>query len=82
MAGENKFFTILDLPKIIATINRRLRLLEIQGNTGIVKTGVAADRPATPNLSTGTTVMYYAYDTKVLSIWNVDTDSWNTVSFT
>lgn len=70
-------FTLLDIDRIIAQLRRRLRLLEIQGNSGIVRTGLAADRPAAPVLSEGTTVGYYSYDTKVLSIWNVDTKVWD-----
>ena len=73
-------FTLQDLEKIISQIRRRLRLLEIQGNSVIVKTGLHADRPATPTVSQGTTVQYYSYDNKKLSIWNVDTDDWDEVT--
>ena len=73
-------FTLQDLEKVIADLRRRLRLLEIQGNVGITQTGEAADRPITPNVSVGTTVSYYAYDTKVLSVWNVDDEAWDEVT--
>ena len=71
-----------DLDQIISNIFTRLKKLEIRGNNTVIKTGLAADRPTTPVVSIGTTTQYYAYDTKVLSIWNIDTDSWNTVAFT
>lgn len=72
-------FTLTDLDQIIRDIRRRLRLLEVQGNSGVVQTGLAADRPATPNTSPGTTTSYYAYNTKVLSVWNINTDDWDEV---
>ncbi len=71
-----------NLDKIISGIFTRLKKLEIRGNNTVIKTGLAADRPTTPVVSAGTTTQYYAYNTKVLSIWNTDTDSWNTVAFT
>lgn len=74
-------FTLLDLEQIIAGLRRRLRLLEIQGNSGVIKTGIAADRPAIPTFSTATTTSYYATDTKVLSVWNIQTETWNTITF-
>lgn len=75
-------FSLLDLERIIAQLRRRLRLLEIQGNTGIIKTGLDADRPTVLNLLTGTTVSYYATDTKTLSVWNTESEVWDTVLFT
>lgn len=77
-------FTLLDIERIIAGLRRRLRLLEIQGNSGIIKTGLASARPAGAdlNLSDGTTLSYYATDTKTLSIWNPATATWNTQVFT
>lgn len=76
--------TLLDLERIIAQLRRRLRLLEIQGANGVVKTGLAAGRPAGVDLSLSpnTTVMYYATDTKTLSIWNIQTSTWDTEVFT
>ena len=70
-------FTIQDIERIINGILSRLRKLEIQGNSGIIKTGIAADRPATPTTSPGTTFSYYAYDTKVFSVWNIDDEAWD-----
>lgn len=75
-------FTILDLEKVIANLRRRLRLLEIQGNTGVIKNGLAADRPATPTVSIGSTTSFYATDTKTLSIWNTVTEDWDEEVFT
>lgn len=77
-----KFFTIQDINAVINGILTRLRKLEIQGNTGILKSGLAADRPPTPTPSTGLTVSYYAYDSKVLSVWNIDSESWDEVTLT
>lgn len=76
--------TLLDLDRIVAQLRRRLRLLEIQGSSGILKTGLAANRPLGTDLSLspGTTVMYYAYDTKTLSIWNTQSSVWDTEVFT
>lgn len=74
-------FTLLDLERIFAGIRRRIRLLEIQGNSGIIKTGLAADRPTALVLSEGTTASYYATDTKTLSIWNVVTETWDEIVF-
>lgn len=76
-------FTLLDLEKIIAQLRRRLRLLELQGANGTVRAGLAANRPngSDLSLSTGVTVMYYATDTKTLSIWNPQTETWNTTVF-
>jgi len=75
-------FTLQDLEKVIADLRRRLRILEIQGASGIINTGIASARPTTPNVTSGTTISYYAYDTKVLSIWNVDDEDWDEVTLT
>ena len=74
-------FTLLDIERIISGIRRRLRVLEIQGNGAVIKTGLAVSRPSAPTLTPGTTITYYATDTKVLSIWNVVNESWDTVTF-
>lgn len=77
-------FTLLDLERIIAGLRRRLRLLEIQGNTNILKTGLQADLPDGPSLdlAPGTTISYYATDTKTLSVYNIVSGTWDTVIFT
>lgn len=75
-------FSTSDLSKKFAEIIRRIRLLEIRGNTGIVKTGVDADLPVTPDVSSGSTTSFYAYDTKKLYIWNTNSSAWDEVTFT
>lgn len=77
-------FTLLDLERIFAGLRRRIRLLEIKGNTNIIKSGLVADRPdgQSLQLSTGTTVSYYATDTKTLSIWNIQNEEWDEVTLT
>lgn len=75
-------FSLLDIERIVAQLRRRLRLLEIKGNNGIIKTGLAADRPTELTLSQGTTLSYYATDTKTLSIWNVQIEDWDDSVFT
>lgn len=75
-------FTLQDLERIIRGLQRRLRILEISSDASVLKTGVAADRPASPTVSVGTTFSYYAYDSKVLSIWNVDDEAWDEVTLT
>lgn len=76
--------SLTELDGLIRRLNRRLRLLEIQGNTGLIKTGLAEDRPVALdlNLSKGTTVSYYATDTKVFSMWNTDTEEWDEIVLT
>lgn len=74
-------FNLTDIQEIISSLRRRLRLLEIQGNNGIIKTGLATDRPASLVLSTGTTASYYATDTKTLSVWNITNEEWDEVIF-
>lgn len=46
--------------------------------TDYVGRGVAASRPATPNVPTGATAVYYATDTDILSIW--DGSAWDTIN--
>jgi len=45
----------------------------------IIFTGLSANRPT--NSPPSEKQAYYAYDSKVLSIWNTTTKTWNTVSF-
>lgn len=73
-------YNITDMAEIIRGLSRRVRLLELQGNGTVVKTGLAADRPSAPDVGSGTTTTYYAYNTKVLSVWNTDTSDWDEVT--
>lgn len=75
-------FNLLDIEGIFAQIRRRLRLLELQGRSGVVRTGLAADRVDPSDLSSGVTTSFYATDTKTLSIWNIVTESWDEVTLT
>lgn len=79
--SKSSFFSVNDLPKIFASINQQLKSLALR-STGIMKTGLAADRPAAPEVNPGTTLQYYAYDTKVLSIWNIDSENWDETTLT
>lgn len=64
-----------DVQHIINDLVKRLNRLE-SSNRGAMQQGLAANRPAAPT----TTNIYYATNTKVLSIWNSATSAWNTVS--
>ena len=79
---KSSTFSLVDLPRILAGINRQLKLLAIRSGSSPISTGLAADRPTPDSLSPNTTIMYYATDTKTLSTWNTATSSWNTVVFT
>lgn len=70
-------YTLNDLEKIFAALRRRLRLLEIQSGNGVIKTGLATNRPITPTTSSGLTTSYYSTDTKTLSIWNTQNSEWD-----
>lgn len=67
--------------QIVGSLSRRIAKLEA-ARAGILQTGLATDRSTTPTVVKGTTVMFYAYDTKTLSIWNIDTDDWDEEVFT
>lgn len=64
-----------DIQHIFDDIIKRLNRLE-KGQSIMVQ-GLAANRPSSPK----TAPLYYATNTKVLSIWNQTSASWNTVSF-
>lgn len=54
-----------------------IRIARLEGSVrGGVQQGLAANRPTAPTVAS----IYYATNTKVLSVWNSATDSWNTVS--
>lgn len=77
MAGNSKF-TLLDFDRVIAQLRRRLRLVELRPSNTL-NTGLAADRPTAPTTNEGTTVSFYATNTKTLSIWNTVTNDWDEV---
>jgi hypothetical protein len=79
---QQSTYSLIDLPRIFAGINRQLKLLAIRTGSSPISTGLAADRPTPTALSPNTTIMYYATDTNTLSIWNTDTSTWKNQVFT
>lgn len=60
-----------DIGQIIGKLSSRIRRLEINGSGGaFIQSGLAADRPATPTNPTRRSMVYFATDTGVLSVWN------------
>ena len=47
-----------------------------------IQTGLAADRPTTPAEPSNSCMIWFSYDSNVLSVYNVNTDSWKSVTLT
>ena len=59
-----------------------IKMRHIGEGVRYIQTGLAADRPTTPDEPPNSTMVYFAYDTNVLSVWNISTDAWKTVTLT
>ncbi len=56
---------------VISKLTKRVQRLEVRGSGGaFIQAGLAADRPASPTNASGKSMIYFATDTNVLSVYN------------
>ena len=48
----------------------------VGGGVRYIQTGLAANRPTTPAEPPNSCMIWFSYDSNVLSVWNISSNSW------
>lgn len=57
-----------------------VKMRHIGEGVRFIQTGLAADRPTTPAEPDSSCMIWFSYDTNVLSVWNTSTNAWKTTT--
>lgn len=72
MASANK----ADIEQIIGQLSQKIDRLMTASRGLQFSQGLAAARPASPTVARGSTILYFATDSSVVSIWNSGSSAW------